>query len=158
MCCSLDAGMAMVNLSIDLAMAEGDPRYYMDSMKLHKLLYLSQCDMLQTYGRRLFADKITAHNCGPYVDGIRSIPAKRGFGLLKERFDEADGFVPPSVARLDILERVLKLHGKKTADQLSAFTQMTGPYQKVKDLITSEHKPEITLDSMKDAVLLPCVG
>lgn len=158
MCCSLDAGMAMVNLSIDLAEAEDDPGYYMDSMKLHKLLYLSQWAMLRNYDRCLFADKITAHSCGPYVDGIQSIPAKRGFDLLTKRFDETDGFVPPSVARLDILEKVLRAYGRKTTDHLAAFTKTTGPYQKVKDQITPDYKPEISLDSMKDDVSLLQVG
>lgn len=153
MCCSLDAGMAMVNMSIDLA--KKDPSYYMDSMKLHKLLYLSQYAMLQAYSCRMFADKITAHRCGPYVDGIKRIPAQRGFGLLKRYFDsEQDDFVPPSVARLDILKQVLESHGKKNTDELAKYTKATGPYQKVKDQITEDNKPEITLNSMKEFISL----
>lgn len=159
MCCSLDAGMAMVNMSIDLAKKEGSPRYYMDSMKLHKLLYLSQCVMLQTYGHRMFADKIMAHSCGPYVDGIGIIPAKRGFGLLKQCFDlERDDFVPPSVARLDILEQVLKNYGKEGTDELAKYVKTTAPYKMVMNQITADFKPEITLDSMRETASLSQVG
>ena len=61
MCFAIDAAMDMVNMSIELVEETGDSSYYMNSMKLHKLLYLSQCAML----------KITVTRCF----GIRSEPA-----------------------------------------------------------------------------------
>lgn len=159
MCCSRDAGMTMINMSIDLAEKTGDASYYMDSMKLHKLLYLSQYTMLQTYGRRMFAEKITAHSCGPYVDGIKSIPAMRGFGLILERFHpENDDLVYPSVARLEILEQTLEEYGKMTTEELIRKTKGTDPYKEVADQITETDKPEITVDSMKKKFSLLQVG
>lgn len=159
MCCSRDAGMTMINMSIDLAEKTGDASYYMDSMKLHKLLYLSQYAMLRTYGRRMFAEKITAHSCGPYVDGIKSIPAMRGFGLIRERFHpESDDLVYPSVARLEILEQILKDYGQMTTEELIRNTKETVPYQEVADQITATNKPEITVNSMKKEFSLSQVG
>lgn len=159
MCWSRDAGMAMVNMSIDLAEEKDDPSYYMDSMKLHKLLYLSQCAMLQQYGSHMFKEAITAHRCGPYVDGIGSIPAKMGFGLMKKRFNpEEDEVVYPSVARMDILKQILEGFGKKTTKELIRYTKETPPYQKVASQITADNKPEITTESMKKGRFLSQAG
>lgn len=150
MCCSRDAGMAMVNMSIDMAKEKDDPRYYMDSMKLHKLLYLSQWTMLQKYGSRVFKETIWAHKCGPYVDGIKIIPARRGFAPINQPFDpEEDEIVWPSVARVDVMEQILEEYGWKTTEELIRITKNTTPYLEVKDRITAEHKPEITKESME---------
>nr|WP_325256981.1 type II toxin-antitoxin system antitoxin SocA domain-containing protein [uncultured Oscillibacter sp.] len=153
MCFAIDAAMDMVNMSIELVEETGDSSYYMNSMKLHKLLYLSQCAMLKDHSHTLFRDKIRASFCGPYVEGIDKIAAKRGFDLIKEPFTaEADGFVPPSVARRDILKKILIKFGRKTAEELIQHTKDTGPYRKVKAMeeITQTHKPEITCEIMRE--------
>lgn len=151
MCFSRDAGMVMVNMSIDLARKKNDPSFYMDSMKLHKLLYLSQRAMLQKHGSRVFSEKIWAHKCGPYVNGLEIISAKMGFGLMREPFDpEENEIVWPSVARVDILEDILEKYGGMTTEELVRITKETAPYQEVKDQITENYKPEITPESMKE--------
>ena len=103
MCKVADAAMAMVNRSIKLAQDYGDESYYMDFVKLHKLLYLAQCSMLAQYGRTMFDEKITAHHCGPYVEGIHFIPRMRGFGQINVPFSEMK-FVRPSYRRMKIIE------------------------------------------------------
>lgn len=159
MCFAIDAAMDMVNMSIELAEKTEDSRYYMDSMKLHKLLYLSQCAMLKTHKRSLFRDKIWAYRCGPYVDGIKSIPAKRGFGLIKNRFSrEADDFVPPSVARRDILNRTLEEFGKKSTEELIQLTKNSTPYLKARRESAQTKDPEITRESMTNDRSLPQAG
>ena len=62
-----DVAMKMVNHSIELKKKYGNDAYYMDFVKLHKLMYLAQCAMLANYGRPLFEEQITAYGCGPYV-------------------------------------------------------------------------------------------
>ena len=70
MCRAADVAMTMVNRSIELADKTKNTGYYMDLVKLHNLLYLAQCDMLVNYGRPMFVEQITAHQCGPYVEGL----------------------------------------------------------------------------------------
>ena len=82
MCKVADVAMTMVNRSIELAQSTGDENYYMDFVKLHKLLYLGQCAMLSTYDQLLFEEQISAHRCGPYVEGIHFVPGTQGFGKI----------------------------------------------------------------------------
>lgn len=159
MCCARDAAMAMVNMSIDMAEENGEPRYYMDSIKLHKLLYLSQCAMLEVHGYTMFRNDITAHRCGPYVEGIKGIPASRGFGPIKERFDpEKDDFVYPSMARLDILDQTLQSYGTMTTDELIQYTKNSAPYRNAMQRAEGDSKPPITIEDMNAARSQPQAG
>lgn len=147
MCLAADVAMTMVNRAIELAETKGDSRYYVNSVKLHKLLYLGQYCMLKHYGRPLFEDEITAHYCGPYVEGIQIIPGERGFDLIRDPFPETE-FVPPSIIRQDTINKVLEKYGHYSVDEIIDIVKRTKPYEAVKEDITDSYKPPISLSDM----------
>lgn len=147
MCRAADAAMAMVNQSIELVRVSGDEAYYMDFVKLHKLLYLAQCSMLARYGQTMFDEKITARQCGPYVDGIHFVPRRRGFDRIECPFNDQD-YVRPSYWRMRIIRQVLEEYGMLDTDNLIECTKETYAYLQLKDDIGEHHWPEITPDLM----------
>lgn len=142
MCKVADAAMVMVNRSIELALKCEDESYLMDFVKLHKLLYLAQCSMLNQYGCTMFDEKITAHQCGPYVEGIHFVPHMRGFGKIVFPFDERN-FVRLSYRRMKIIKQVLDEFGKFSTEDLIQFTKETPAYCAVADEIGEHYRPEI---------------
>lgn len=151
MCQAVDIAMTMVNKSIDMARAEHNPSYYMDFVKLHKLMYLAQCYMLTQYDSLLFEDRIVAHQCGPYVEGIHFIPRMRGFQKILKPFSSRS-FVLPSYRRVQVVELLLKNAGMLSRDALIQYTKSTAPYRLVEAEITDTFKPEITVESMKNFI------
>lgn len=148
MCRVADVAMAMVNRAIDMAEETEDPSYYMDFVKLHKLLYLGQCYMMINYGRPMFDEKIFAHKCGPYVDGLSFIPGLRGFDEIRNRFSQ-NHFIMPSFLRLATIEWVLSTYGACSTDELVEYSKSTPAYSEVAADIAETHKPLIPLNSMK---------
>lgn len=148
MCRAADIAMEMVNSSIKWVEVTEDNNYYMDFMKLHKLMYLGQCYMLERYGRKLFKETIRAHYCGPYIDGISFIQGSRGFGLIKEPFEESE-FLKPTLFRQVTIEWVLKEYGAKSTEDLIDFTKETFAYTEVEDLLNDDDKPLISIGSMR---------
>ncbi len=136
MCKVRDAAAAMLNKSIDLAAKEDNPAYYMDFIKLHKLLFLAQCFILGKYNMPLFEETIYARKCGPYVDGIGFIPGKRGFGKITEKIvadqDEIP-FLPISYTREQAIDYILKKYGTLNTDEVVAITKKTSAYQEYVD-------------------------
>ena len=131
MCMARDVAVAMVNKSIDLATAKNDNRYLMDFVKLHKLLYLGQCFILSRYDMCLFEDDISAHRCGPYVDGIGFIPAEYGFGALKEKIIKSKNgvvYLPISYSRTETVDLILEKYGTKTTDEIVEISKGTKAY------------------------------
>lgn len=124
MCKVADAAMTMVNKSIELA--KTNESFYMDFVKLHKLLYLAQCRMLEQYGRTMFDERITARQCGPYIEGLHFIPSKRDFGEIKIPFSDNE-FVQPSYRRMKVIEQVLEEFGKLSTDELIQYTKESPP-------------------------------
>lgn len=122
MCRAADAAMAMVNRSIELVHETEDASYYLDFVKLHKLLYLAQCSMLEQYGQTMFDEKITLRQCGPYIDGIRFVPRRCGFGRITNLFSDED-FVRPSYWRMKIINQVLEEFGGYSTDDLIQLTK-----------------------------------
>lgn len=151
MCKVADAAMVMVNRSIELVRESGDESYYMDFVKLHKLLYLAQCSMLDKYGQTMFDEKITAHQCGPYVEGIHFVPHNRGFGRIEVPFSKSD-FVYPSYRRMEVIEQVLKEYGKSSTEKLIQYTKRTPAYCAVADGIKEHDGPEIPPEVMKQSI------
>ena len=147
MCKVADAAMAMVNRSIELAGETGDESYYMDFVKLHKLLYLAQCLMLVQYGQLMFDEKITAHQCGPYVADLHFIPRCRGFGEIKNPFSKSE-FVRPSYRRMKVIEQVLGEFGRNSTEELIQYTKETPAYCAAADGIEGDYRPEITQEQM----------
>lgn len=137
----------MVNGSIERAIVTGNADYYMDFMKLHKLMYIGQCYMLARYGRSLFDEKVEAHFCGPYVDGISFIQGSRGFGLIDTPFDEKD-FLRPTLFRSVAIEWVLQHFGKESTESLMEFTKETLAYMKAETSLTDNKKPIIAIKDM----------
>lgn len=152
MCRAADAAMAMVNRSIELARKTRDESYYMDFVKLHKLLYLAQCEMLARYGRLLFEDRITAHQCGPYVEGIHFIPGECGFGQIRNPFDAID-FVKPSYRQMEVIDATLESYGTLRTEELIEYTRNTLPYCAVADKITESYRPQISRTLMSQMAL-----
>lgn len=65
--------------SIEIAEETRDSRFYCDWYKLHKLMYYGQVAMLCKFDDNLFVGTITAHDCGPMIEGIGSVSIKYGF-------------------------------------------------------------------------------
>ena len=147
MCLASDVAMTMVNRSIEMAKTRSNNQYYLDSVKLHKLLFLGQYYMLKHYGRPLFEEEITAHYCGPYVNGIQVIPGTKGFAQIKDPFSERE-FVYPSVIRMNIIDRILEKYGQCSAEAIIEIAKETKPYKAVESLITQTYKPVIPLNEM----------
>ena len=152
MCKAADAAMAMVNLSIEMVKECGDESYYMDFVKLHKLLYLAQCSMLAQYGQTMYDEKVTAHQCGPYVEGIHFIPHERGFGRIESPFDER-AFVRPSYRRMKVIRQILEAFGGESTEDLIQRTKETLAYCAVADLIGEHDEPEILPALMRQNVI-----
>ena len=150
MCTVADVAMVMVNESIRMAQINQDSRYYMDFIKLHKLLYLGQCCMLRQYERPLFAEDIRAHHCGPTVDRLDFIPAQCGFGTITESFSSSDIAIP-SPSRLAVIDWVLENFGTWSTEDIIHCTKATPPYKMVKAQITETTKPVIPIESMSSA-------
>ena len=142
MCKVADAAMAMVNRSLELVSETEDESYYMDFVKLHKLLYLAQCLMLIQYGQVMFDEAITAHQCGPYVEGIQFVPNNRGFGRIKYPFPKTE-FVRPSYRRMRVIEQVLRDYGRESTQDLIRYTKETPAYCAVAEMIKGDDRPEI---------------
>lgn len=157
MCRAADIAMEIVNRSIKRAEVTGDDNYYMDFMKLHKLMYLGQCYMLARYGRRLFKETIRADYCGPYIDGISFIQGSRGFGLIKEPFEESE-FLRPTLFRQVTIEWVLKTYGTKSTEGLIDLTKKTFAYMGVQDLLNDDEKPIISIESMRRSLDVRYIG
>ena len=111
MCKSIDVAIAMVNRSIDLADDGKHPEYYMDFVKLHKLMYAGCCYLRAKYDMALFEEKVSVHHCGPLVDGLSQIPGICGFDLIREPLNPADfGTIdmPLSYFRKEAIEKTLE--------------------------------------------------
>lgn len=147
MCKVADAAMAMVNRSIELAWETRDKSYYMDFVKLHKLLYLAQCSMLAQYGQPMFDEKIAAHQCGPYVEGIHFVPRLRGFGKIEFPFSKTE-FVRPSYRRMKVIEQVLEAYGRESTEDLIQITKETPAYCAAAMEIEGDYRPDISPELM----------
>lgn len=148
MCKARDIAISMVNRSVDLSEGSG-LNYYMDFVKLHKLLYLGQCYMFSTYKKPLFEDKIYAHHCGPYVDNIHFIPAYYGYAPITEHIS-SENLSRLSMFRIDAIETILQRYGTKSTDELIALTKSTDPYKKVEAEVSDDNKAEITIESISE--------
>lgn len=148
MCKVADAAMAMINRSIELACATGDESYYMDFVKLHKQLYIAQCSMLAQYGQPMFEEKVTAHQCGPYVEDLYFVPRLRGFGRIEVPFSKSE-FVRPSYRRMKVIEQVLEEYGRESTEELIQYTKNTPAYLIAAEEIEGDYRPEITPELMQ---------
>lgn len=147
MCYAIDAAMTLVNMSIDVAEELDDSRYYTDYIKVHKQLFIAQCFMLENYRKPLFREKITAHRCGPFVDGLELLITMRDSGPIEDRF-KADEYVELSPLRKSILAWIVREFGAYSAEELVEATKTTPAYQTALTNAEEGSRPEIPLNSM----------
>lgn len=130
---SIDIAVAMINRSVDLATENDDPRYYMDYIKLHKLMYLGQCYLLSQYNMRLFEENIEAHDDGPHVDGIVGIPGFCGFDKIKAKIMDDDKvgtcILPLSYFRNETVDIILAKYGILSTWDIVALVKETCAYE-----------------------------
>lgn len=150
MCKARDVAMAMIKKSIILAKENEDDRYLMDFVKLHKLMFLGQCYILYYYDIELFQESISAHSCGPYVDGINFIPATYGFSEIKDSKNQ-DGyepmFLPLSLTRGETVDIILEKYGTLTTKEIVTKVKETYAYKVYEG--NYESKPIISCEAMK---------
>lgn len=144
MCKAVGVAIVMINKSVDLADAKKEKDYLLDFVKIHKLLYLAQCYMLYKYNKPLFDEEITAHYCGPYVDGISCFRAEYG----NKKIDNKVDFLPLPPDMTEAIEIVLTKYGLMNADNLVKETKQTTAYVKQAALISDFFKPLITREDM----------
>lgn len=70
---SLDVAIKILEGSIERG--KSNLEYYMDIIKLHKLMYLGYCSLSYLYELELFEEEITANVEGPYIEGLNSMLA-----------------------------------------------------------------------------------
>ena len=137
MCKSIDVAIAMINRSIERVSAENNPKYYMDFVKLHKLMYLGQCYIHSKYDMDLFEESITAHHCGPLVDGLSQIPGICGFDLIKDILNPSDfGTIdmPLSYFRIETIDKVLDKYGTYTTEEIVSIVKNTNAFSEYRSL------------------------
>lgn len=150
MCKAADVAIEFIDRSIDLWERNDDSNYLLDYVKLHKLMYLGQCYIMSLYKLKLFEDKISAHRCGPYVDGIDFVPAYCGFGKIKKKIDKSIvklAFLPISYTRKETVEYILNCYGKYSTDEIVKISKDTYAYKKVFEQ-ESNDKPLIPDDDI----------
>lgn len=130
---SIDVAVNILDKSIERG--KKDPSYYMDFVKLHKLLYLGQCYLSFKYEMDLFMDKITANDDGPYIDGLKLIPAICGFDEIKtmDEFKQCKMTFSLTLPREEAVNYILDKFGKYSTDELVRLTKDTMGYQEVYD-------------------------
>lgn len=152
MCKARDVAMTMIKKSIILAKENNNDKYLMDFVKLHKLMFLGQCYILYYYGIELFQESISAHSCGPYVNGISFIPATYGFSEIRETKNK-DGhepmYLPLSLTRDETVDIILEKFGTLSTKDIVAKAKDTFAYKIYEGNYDS--KPIISYDAMKTA-------
>lgn len=143
---SIDVAVKLLEDSIK--QGQSDSRYYMDYVKLHKLMYLSYCYLNYLYGVDLFSEKITANSDGPYIDGLTIIPAICGFGNITnmEDLNELKKFkltMPLSFSRNEICDVIMDTYGNLDTIELVRIAKDTLAYQHCFD---SKHENTICKD------------
>lgn len=135
---SIDIAVHLLKKSIKLG--QNDPSYYMDFIKLHKLMFLGQCYLNFEYGLNLFDEKITANGDGPYVDGLNLVPAICGFGEIKN-IDNLNQelyhiipfhlghLLPLPLLRDETCDLILEMFGKYDTGEIVKITKNTIAYQ-----------------------------
>lgn len=125
---SLDVAVAFLEKSIELG--KKDSRYYMDFVKLHKLMYLGQCFISSKFDMDLFEEDIIADPSGPIVNGLEWIPACCGFAGIYD-ITKLKGKVldmPLSYFKDKTVNFILEEYGKLSTEELVKLTKNTLAY------------------------------
>ena len=151
MCFAVDAAMTLANLSIDKAKKLSDRRYLTDFVKLQKELFFAQCFALRNYGYPLFHENITAHYCGPCVDGLQSLVRWCGISQIEKPFPR-EMIAELSPMRRDALSWVVDTLGSYSMSELISAAKKTSAYQSVASQITDTYKPVISTEGMTNCL------
>ena len=77
----------------------------------------------------------TANDDGPYVDGLKLIPAICGFDEIKnmDEFKQCKMTLPLTLSRDETVDFILDKFGKYSTDEIVRFTKDTIGYQEIYD-------------------------
>lgn len=127
---SIEIALALLEKSIERGKTDSD--YYMDFVKLHKLLYLGQCLHRFKWNMNLFEEEIIASDSGPYVRGLDFVLAICGFDKIKnvDVLRERVYFFPITFLRDETCEFILDNFGKCSTNEIVLMTKETMAYQK----------------------------
>ena len=117
--------MDMIGGSICFAKKFGDDKYFMNFIKLHKLLYLAQCYSLAIRNKKLFDNPIVFDDSGPYVKGISFVPGLYGFGEIKSEMSNTTASILYKTLSKTIVGAILYKYGKLDTDEIVAFAKTT---------------------------------
>lgn len=131
---SLDVAVAFLEKSIELG--KKDSRYYMDFVKLHKLMYLGQCFISSKFDMDLFEESVVADQSGPYIKGIGLITGYCGFSEIYDitKLKDKALDMPLSYTRNETINLILERYGKLTTDQIVMFCKQTYAYKQYEGL------------------------
>lgn len=127
MCMAVDIAKYAISKSIENKNNEADESCYLDFYKLNKLLYLSQCKMLERYNRKLFSDDIYAYRCGPYIRTLEFVFVDWEYNPIDKPYEVIK--LPQS--EVEIVDEILSIYGKKTRHELGEITKNHPPYVEV---------------------------
>lgn len=115
----IDAAIYLTNKVIELS--ENDPKYSVDFIKTHKMLYIAQGIMLAKYNKSLFDEVIFAQEDGPWVDGLTDFYKMVGLEKIEHKIEEKNilGLTP---FRIMVLNYVVLEYGHYTRDELVTTT------------------------------------
>lgn len=127
---SIDVALTLINESIKRG--QNNPDYYMDYIKLHKLMYLGQCLVRNKYEFDLFGEQVLASETGPYIEGLDIITAACGFEEIKDveelkKYTPVDFLIP--ILRKECCDLILDIFGKYNTEQIVKFTKNTFAYR-----------------------------
>lgn len=151
MCKARDVALSIIQKSIDTAREKNDPKYFVDYVKLHKMLYLGQCMVLGKCNLRLFEEPVHAHNCGPYIeDSLNFVFNNYGTEPITDIKYE-DGREPAVLdlppLRNEMVDLLIKNFGYFSTWDIVKFTKETAAYAQHRENL--DGRPEISLDAMK---------
>lgn len=117
-------------------------------MKLHKLIYYSQCWSLVWDERPIFSEKVEAWANGPVIREVYNIHRGR-FSITDWPLGDASNL---SKSEKKTIDAVLSVYGKKTAQWLSDLSHKETPWIEAREgLVDGERgEQEITLAAMEE--------
>lgn len=130
---SIDIAIVLLDKAIERGLE--NPKYYMDYIKLHKLMYLGQCYLNYEYDFDLFDEDVIADGTGPYVCGLELITAKCGFSQIKN-IDALKQYtlfstLPLPLLREETCELILDKFGTYNTDEIVRIAKNTMAYRTI---------------------------
>jgi len=128
----IDVAIALLEKSIQRA--KEDHRYYMDFVKLHKLIFLGQCYHRYIWDMNLVREDIIIREDGPYIKGLNTVVAYCGFGKIDDicKLKRKVGlYFPMTTLRDETCDFILDNFGMLSTMDLVKLTKKTESYKKM---------------------------